>query len=159
MIGVNSQISTGNTGQQGNLGIGFAVPSNTVRSVVSQLIKSGRAEHAYLGIKAAGITPQIAQLFHLPTSAGLLVQTIEPHSAAADAGLKPSTTQVTVAGETWPLGGDIIVSADGTPTASVNKLAAVIAAHKPGDTLELGVYRGTTKKTIEVKLGRQPSSP
>ncbi|MHB8642715.1 MAG: S1C family serine protease [Gaiellaceae bacterium] len=159
VIGVNSQISTGNTGQQGNLGIGFAIPSNTVRTVVSELIKTGRAEHAYLGIKATGLTPQIAQLFHLPVGTGLLVQTVEPHSAAAAAGLKAATTQVTVAGETWPLGGDIIVAADGTPTPSVNKLAEVIAAHKPGETLELSVYRGTTKKTIEVKLGRQPSSP
>ena len=60
---------------------------------------------------------------------------------------------------TWPLGGDIIVEADGIPTPKVNRLSEVIANHKPGDTIELVVYRGEVKKTIEVKLGRQRSSP
>jgi len=159
VIGVNSQISTGNTGQQGNLGIGFAVPSNTVRSVVAQIIQSGHAEHAFLGIRAQAVTPSIAQLFNLPTSEGLLVARVDANSAAAKAGLKGSTNQVVVAGETWPLGGDIVVQADGVPTTNVNKLVEVIAQHKPGDTIQLVIYRGNGKHTIEVKLGRQGSSP
>ena len=69
VIGVNSQISTGNTGQQGNLGIGFAVPSNTVRGVVAQIIQSGHAEHAVLGIKGQSINASIALLFKLPDEA------------------------------------------------------------------------------------------
>ena len=113
VIGVNSQISTGNTGQQGNLGIGFAVPSNAVRTVVTQIIASGHAEHAFLGIRAQGLTPSIAQLFHLPAKHGLLVAHVEAGTAAGHAGLKGATKQVVVAGESWPLGGDIIVQADG----------------------------------------------
>ena len=159
VIGVNSQISTGNTGQQGNLGIGFAVPSNAVRTVVTQIIESGHAEHAFLGIRAQGLTPSIAQLFHLPAKHGLLVAHVEAGTAAAHAGLKGATNQVVVAGESWPLGGDIIVQADGVATPTVNKLSDVIANHKPGDTIELVVYRGNTRQTIEVKLGRQRSSP
>ena len=159
VIGVNSQISTGNTGQQGNLGIGFAVPSNAVRTVVTQIIESGHAEHAFLGIRAQGLTPSIAQLFHLPAKHGLLVAHVEAGTAAAHAGLKGATNQVVVAGESWPLGGDIIVQADGVATTTVNKLSDVIANHKPGDTIELVVYRGNTRQTIEVKLGRQRSSP
>ena len=159
VIGVNSQISTGNTGQQGNLGIGFAVPSNAVRTVVTQIIASGHAEHAFLGIRAQGLTPSIAQLFHLPAKHGLLVAHVEAGTAAAHAGLKGATNQVVVAGESWPLGGDIIVQADGVATTTVNKLSDVIANHKPGDSIELVVYRGNTRQTIEVKLGRQRSSP
>jgi S1-C subfamily serine protease len=159
VIGVNSQISTGNTGQQGNLGIGFAVPSNAVRTVVTQIIESGHAEHAFLGIRAQGLTPSIAQLFHLPVKHGLLVAHVEAGTAAAHAGLKGATNQVVVAGESWPLGGDIIVQADGVPTTTVNKLSDVIANHKPGDTIELVVYRSNAKQKIEVKLGRQRSSP
>jgi S1-C subfamily serine protease len=159
VIGVNSQISTGNTGQQGNVGIGFAIPSNTVKSVVAQLIENGHVEHALLGVRVQALTAAIAQLFHLPTKRGLLVAHVQSGSGAAHAGLKGPTNQVVVAGETWPLGGDIIVEADGVATTSANKLIDVIANHKPGDTIKLVVYRGGTKQTIEVKLGRQPSSP
>jgi S1-C subfamily serine protease len=159
VIGVNSQISTGNTGQQGNLGIGFAIPSNSVRRVVADLIANGHVDHPLLGITAAEITPDIAQLFHLPVQRGLLVNTVQGDSGAAKAGLKPSTNQVVVSGETWPLGGDIVVSADGVPTTSLDRLRDVINSHKPGDDLKLEIYRGNHKQTIEVKLGRQPSSP
>jgi S1-C subfamily serine protease len=159
VIGVNSQISTGNTGQQGNLGIGFAVPSNAVRTVVTQIIASGHAEHAFLGIRAQGLTPSIAELFRLPVRHGLLVAHVEAGTAAAHAGLKGATNQVVVAGESWPLGGDIIVQADGVATPTVNDLSDMIASHKPGDTIKLVVYRGNTKHMMEVKLGRQRSSP
>ncbi len=159
VIGVNSQISTGNTGQQGNLGIGFAVPSNTVRGVVGQIIQSGHAEHAVLGIKGQSITASIALLNSLPTQHGVLVASVEQGSGAAKAGLKGSTSRQIVDGVTWALGGDIVVSADGVPTPTVNKLSDVIAQQKPGDTIKVVVYHGGSKKTIEVKLGRQGSSP
>jgi S1-C subfamily serine protease len=159
VIGVNSQISTGNTGEQGNIGIGFAIPSNAVRSVVAQLIEKGHVEHAFLGINAQELTPSIAQLFRLPVTHGLLVAHVQPGSAAAHAGLRGPTNQVVVAGVSWPLGGDIVVEADGVSTPTLNKLSDVIASHKPGDTIELVVYRGNAKQTIEVKLGRQRSSP
>jgi len=159
VIGVNSQISTGNTGQQGNIGIGFAIPSNTVRNVVAQIIQNGHAEHALLGVRVQGLTPSVAQLFRLPVKHGLLIARVQPGSAAAHAGLKGATNQVVVAGETWPLGGDIIVTAGGVSTGTVNALSDVIASHKPGDTIRLVIYHGNTKKTIEVKLGRQRSSP
>jgi S1-C subfamily serine protease len=159
VIGVASQISTGNTGQQGNLGIGFAIPSNAVRGVVAQLIEKGHVEHAFLGIRAQELTPSIAQLFRLPVTHGLLVAHVQPGSGAAHAGLRGPTNQVVVAGVSWPLGGDIIVEADGVRTPTENKLIDVIANHKPGDTIKLVVYRGSSRQTIEVKLGRQRSSP
>ncbi len=159
VIGVNSQISTGNTGQQGNLGIGFAIPTNTVRNVTAQIIEHGHVEHAMLGIRAQALTPSVAELFRLPVKQGLLVAQVQAGSGAADAGLKGPTDQVVVAGVTWPLGGDIIVEADGVATTTANKLSDVIANHKPGDTIKLVIYRGDAKQTIEVKLGRQRSSP
>ena len=107
---MNSQISTGNTGQQGNLGIGFAIPSNTVRNVVAQIIQNGHVEHAYLGIRVQELSPSIAQLFRLPVKRGLLVAQVEPGSGAAKAGLQGPTNQAMVAGVSWPLGGDIIVA-------------------------------------------------
>ena len=158
VIGVTSQIATGGT-SDGNVGIGFAVPINTVRSVVAQLIKNGKVEHAYLGIIATPVTPDTARLFRLPSQHGLLVATVESGSGAAAAGLRPGTNQVVVSGETYPLGGDLIVAADGTPLDSVDTLRDLIAKKRPGDRVSLQIYRGTKKLTIDVKLGRQPSSP
>ena len=156
VIGVNSQISTGTTGQEGNLGIGFAIPSNTVRKVAADLISHGRVDHAFLGISANELTPQFAELFNLPVSRGLLVSGVDEGSAAAKA-LRGGTTQETVAGQSWALGGDIIVKADGIDTPTLDKLRDVIADHEPGDTIELVIYRGKERQTIEVTLGRQPS--
>src|SRR5205809_705558 len=73
VIGVNSQIQTGGT-TDGNVGIGFAIPINTVKTVVAQLIASGRVEHAFLGVNVRGITPDVARVFRLPVSHGLLVE-------------------------------------------------------------------------------------
>ena len=86
VIGVTSQITTGGTGDQGNVGIGFAIPSNTVRTIAAQLITSGKALHAYLGVDTFGVTQRLARIFNLPVRRGLLVQQVTTGSAAAKAG-------------------------------------------------------------------------
>ena len=155
VIGVNAQIETGGA-SEGNVGIGFAIPINTVRDVVAQLIKHGKVEHAFLGIEGKTLTPQIARLFHLPVTSGVLVATVRPGTGAARAGLKPATDQVTVQGESWPAGGDVIVKIDGEPVGSVERLVDVISAKKPGDKIDVEVVRGTSHTTLTVTLGRQP---
>ena len=157
VVGVAAQIATGNTGSDGNIGIGFAIPVNTVRTVVAQLIKKGKVDHAFIGITAKPVTAQIARLFRLPSRSGLLVATVQPGSGAAAAGLRAGTNTAVVSGESWPIGGDLIVSADGVRLTSVDQLRDLIAAKQPGQSLSLVVYRGTTKVTLGVELGRQPS--
>ncbi len=158
VIGVNAQIQTGGT-SDGNVGIGFAIPINTVRTVVAQLIAHGKVEHAFLGITAQPIEADIAKLFHLPVRHGLLVNTVQAGSGAAKAGLRPATNKVTVSGETYPLGGDIVVAVDGQPVGSIERLRDIVAAKKPGDTITLRIRRDAKWKTLTVKLGRQPASP
>jgi S1-C subfamily serine protease len=158
VIGVNSQIQTASTGSDGNVGIGFAIPSNTVKTVVAQIIKNGKVEHAFIGVSARGITPELARVFRLPVSAGLLVEGVDPGSGAAKAGVKAGTTDVMLAGESYRLGGDVIVRADGVPLRTVERLRDIVAAKQPGDRVTLEIYRGTKKLTVDVKLGRQPSS-
>jgi S1-C subfamily serine protease len=157
VIGVNSQIQTGGT-SDGNVGVGFAIPINTVRTAAAQLIHNGKVEHASLGIKGQAIDANVASLFHFPVDHGVLVQSVVGGSGAAKAGLKAGTNSVVVAGESWLIGGDLIVRADGQTIASVERLRDVIAAKKPGDALKLELYRGTKKLSIDVKLGRQPTS-
>jgi S1-C subfamily serine protease len=158
VIGVTSQISTGTTGEQGNIGIGFAIPVNTVRNVAAQIIKNGKVAHAYLGVSTVSITPQIAKLFNLPTARGVIVAQVTGGSGAAHAGLKGHSTNVVVQGETYPLGGDIIVSADHEPVTSAEQLREAIAQHKPGDKLSLEIYRNGKKKAVTVKLGNAPET-
>jgi S1-C subfamily serine protease len=157
VIGVNAQIQNGGT-SDGNVGIGFAIPVNTVKTVVAQLITQGKVEHAFLGISAQPIDPDVARLFHLPVKSGLLVDTVQAGSGAAKAGLRRSTNSATVSGQTWPLGGDIIASADGVPTPTIERLRDAVTVKKPGDTLKLGIVRGSKHLTLTVKLGRQPLS-
>jgi len=156
VIGVTSQISTGNTGGQGNVGIGFAVPSNTVRNVAAQIIKSGKVEHAFLGIEVLPITNQLAQLFNLPTQHGLLVQVVDPGTGAAKAGMKAGTASVIVQGQSYHVGGDVIVAVEGTPVSTFEQLRDAIAKKKPGNNLRLEIYRHGVKKSITVKLGQAP---
>jgi S1-C subfamily serine protease len=159
VIGVNTAIATGNTGARGNIGIGFAVPINTVRAVASQLIDKGRVEHAFLGVGAMPITREVARLFNLPVKRGLLVQRVFGASGAEEAGIRAGTTEVVVAGQSYRLGGDVIVAVDGRPVAAPEDLREAVSGKKPGDKLTVEAYRGSDKKRFEVTLGRQPGSP
>jgi S1-C subfamily serine protease len=155
VIGVNAQIETG--GQtDGNVGIGFAIPINTVKGVVAELIKQGKVEHPFLGIEGKTLQPNIARLFHLPVASGVLVASVRAGSGAAKAGLKAATNQITVAGESWPAGGDVIVKVDGQAVPTIERLIDLISTKKPGDKIDLEVIRGTSRIHVNVTLGRQP---
>jgi S1-C subfamily serine protease len=159
VIGVNAQISTGNSGLSGNIGIGFAIPIDTVKDVASQLIKTGRVEHTYLGVAVTAITPQIAQQFGLPVEHGLLVERVYPGTGAAKAGLRAGSKDVIVSGQSYTVGGaDVIVSTDGIPVATETRLRDIISSKKPGETVKLEIYRGKTKQSLDVKLGRLPAT-
>jgi S1-C subfamily serine protease len=161
VIGVNTAIATGNTGARGNIGIGLAVPVNTVRDVASQLIDRGRVEHPFLGVVAQPIDKKIADVFDLPVEQGLLVVRVIEGSGADKAGLRAGTTEVVVAGESYLLGGDVIVEIDGKPATTAEDLREGVSAKKPGDKIDIEAFRGDDKESFEVTLGRQsdPSRP
>jgi putative serine protease PepD len=158
VIGVNSQIAPAQ-GSTGNVGIGFAVPSNTVKEVVAQLVATGRVDRAYLGIGGSTVTEELARVFRLPVDAGVLVEVVGDGTAADLAGLQPGTRSTVVAGEGYTLGGDLIVAVAGKRVASLEELRDVLADHKPGETVKLQIYRGNRQQTLDVTLGRQPASP
>jgi S1-C subfamily serine protease len=158
VIGVNTQIETGNV-STGNVGIGFAVPSKTVRDVVAEILRKGYVEHAWLGIGGEPVTEELAETFNLPVEEGVLVEQVFPRSAAAKADLRPGDTQVVVAGETYVLGGDIIVSVDGKKISELEEIRDVITALEPGQKVKLGIYRDEARSSVTVTLGRQPASP
>jgi S1-C subfamily serine protease len=154
VIGVNAQIETGGA-SLGNVGVGFAIPIDTVKDVAAALIRNGKVEHAFLGIEGKTLEPDIARLFHLPVARGVLVAAVRPGSGAARAGLRAGTNHVTVEGESWPAGGDVIVKAGGREVRTIERLIDVIASKEPGDEIDLEVFRGTRRIHVTVKLGRQ----
>lgn len=158
VIGVNSQIETGGAGD-GNVGIGFAVPSNTVSFVVAKLLADGEVERAFLGVAARPIEPELARTYDLPLRDGLLVETVTEGSGAAKAGIKGGDTPVVVAGESYTLGGDVIVAVDGARLATIADLRDIVSSHAPGDTVSLQIYRGDKKMTLTVTLGAPPETP
>jgi S1-C subfamily serine protease len=157
VVGVNTQIAT--AGSPGNIGIGFAVPINTVRDVAAQLIDTGRVEHAYLGVEAQEIDEDIADTFTLPVDQGLLITDVIEGSPADRAGVRGGMEERTVDGTTWVLGGDIIVEADGTRLRTFDELRELIEGKDPGDELTLVVNRDGDERTVTVDLGRRPPSP
>jgi putative serine protease PepD len=142
VIGVNAQIESESGG---NDGIGFAIPSNTVRSIVSQLLEDGTVEHAYLGVEIRALED------------GVAVVNVVPGTPAAQADLQEATGTTTVDGQSVPSGGDVIVAIDGRSVSTEAELQSAIDEHKPGDTVELTVLRDGDRKTVEITLGTRPA--
>ena len=158
VIGVNSQIEPGNTGT-GNPGIGFAVPSATLREVVSQIREGGKVEHAYLGVITQPIDEVLARTYRLPVEKGVIVKEVIPGSPADEAGLRDGDRSVIFGGQSYVLGGDIVTAADGEQVASADDLRRLIAEKDPGDAMTLDIRRGESKRTVSVTLGRRPIAP
>lgn len=133
VIGVNSQILTGSSSSQGNVGIGFAVPSNTVRNVIGQLDRNGRVQHAYLGVQSTETT----------AGSGARIAAVTAGGPAAAAGLAV---------------GDVVVAFDGQPIADPAALTAAVNARRPGERVVVTVRRGGGERRVTVTLGQQPAS-
>jgi S1-C subfamily serine protease len=157
VIGVNTQIETGDTAT-GNVGIGFSVPSNTVKDVVAQILRTGRVNHAYLGISGQAVTPDLADTYNLTANHGVIVESVTNDSGADKAGLKADAGRLSLPA-TYRSRRDIIVTFDGRKISSIEELRDAVAAHRPGDKLKVVIYRGANKSSVTVTLGRQPQPP
>ncbi len=156
VIGITSQIET--AGGNGSVGIGFAIPSNTARQVVDQLERSGKVEHAYLGISGTTITPDVADALNLPVDAGVLVEQAVKGGPADQAGIRGGQTAATIDGADVRLGGDIITEVNGHKIASMDQVVNLVNSAKPGDTLDVTYRRGGDTKTTTITLGDRPST-
>jgi S1-C subfamily serine protease len=152
VIGVTSQIESDSGG---NDGIGFAIPSNTVKSVASGLISNGKVEHAYLGIGVDTIPSSASG--QLNEAAGVAVTNVQSGSPSAAAGLKAATGSRTVAGNQYPTGGDVITEFAGTKVTTAEQLQNLVAAKHPGESVTLKISRSGSERTVTVKLGSRPS--
>jgi serine protease Do len=127
--------------QTGAVNIGFAVPSDTAVSVADQLIETGEVSSPYLGVGLADLSPEDAERFGLEVVSGAIVETVEPGSAADEAGVRA---------------GDIIVAVDDTPIESTGDLLGALRDYQPGDTTQLTVVRNGDEQTLDVTLDERP---
>jgi S1-C subfamily serine protease len=156
VIGINTAIFSPSGG---SVGIGFAIPVNTAKKLLPQLIARGRASHPWLGITGMDITPGLAQTLNLPVKEGVMVAQVASGGPAARAGLRGSQRRVRVGNFMMNVGGDIIQALDGQKITGVDDLTAFLDEQKkPGDDLRVDVLRDGKPETVLVRLGELPES-
>jgi len=160
VIGINSQIDTGGQANSGSVGIGFAIPINLVKQVAADIMATGKAQHAWLGVQLSDVDPTLASQTKIGSDYGAMVANVTTGSPAAKAGLKGATGETTIGGQSYAVGGDVIIEANGAKIEGVKDLQSAVSSLKPGDKLELVVKtsNGDTKN-ITVILGDQPQDP
>ncbi len=149
VIGINTAIY----GPGGNIGIGFAMPVNKAKVMLEQFKTGRRHGRPYLGVDFYPVTGDLAEALNLPPDGGLLVIRVGRGSPAEKAGLRGATSAVIVGNLEVPVGGDLIMAADGTATDSREALGRVIRRKQAGDTLELTIFRGSRIIKVKVTLG------
>jgi S1-C subfamily serine protease len=152
VIGINSAIYTpsGTTA-----GIGFAIPINTAKSIANDLITDGRVHRAFLGVETLPVGGWLGEALDLPVQEGLLVEVATPRGPAAVAGIRGGDRLVQAGMRRIHIGGDVIVAIDGQKVAGQLDVNVVLNRKRPGDTVNVSVYRGGKKMDIPVKLGER----
>lgn len=140
LIGINTAILTGSGGSQG---VGFAISAEQAVASADELIEKGEVRHAFLGIAGVDVTEQVADEFDLDVDGGAVVDSVQPGTAADEAGLQA---------------GDIIIAVDGEPLSSMSDLAVDIRNRDPGDRITLTIVRDGRRLAIPVTLGERPGS-
>jgi len=150
VIGINSAIfSPSGTAA----GIGFAIPINTARRVADDLVTRGRVRHASLGAEGLALWPELAQALNLPVQQGLLIERVEPGSAAAQAGIRGGTRTVLAGLQEIRIGGDVLIAVNGKTVSNQADLSLLLNRSQPGDTITLTILRDGKKIDVTVKLG------
>jgi serine protease Do len=151
VVGINSAVL------MGAQNIGFAIPINTVKSIVAELQTNGRVIRPWLGIKGKFVTDEVRNLIALPLVSGLLIIDVEDGSPAQTIGLRAGNLDVTIEGEPWVLGGDILVAVNGQDMKTGEQYATVLRQLKAKESIELTLFRDGTRRTITVMLGERPT--
>jgi serine protease Do len=146
LIGINTMILTGGNsfggGEGGNIGIGFAVPSNMAKQVMDQIEKNGKVSRGYMGALLGPLTPEMAPQFGLKNDKGALINQVTPGGPAEKAGLKM---------------GDVVTAIDGKPVTSADDLTMAVISRSPGSTVTLDIVRNSKPMQLTITLGQRPN--
>ena len=150
VIGINTMIAS-NVGQ--NAGIGFAIPINTAKAVLNDLLTLGRVRRPALGVLTLPMSPDIASDLGLASDYGLLIVRVTPGGAAERAGLRGGSERAYLGNMPIMVGGDLIVAIDGQQVQDQQQLAQMMNNHRAGDAIKVTIYRGKRKMDVDVTLG------
>jgi 2-alkenal reductase len=157
VLGINAQIRSSGGG---GVGVGYAIPVDTVRRSLGQLEREGEVSYGFLGVASQDLYPQLADHLGVDADAGAIVAEVAEGSPAAEAGLQAGDETTSFQGQPdIPEGGDVIVAVDGQPLDRDTNLADVIETRAPGTEVELDVVRGDEHRQVTVTLGDRPVRP
>jgi S1-C subfamily serine protease len=151
VIGINTMIASNGADQSS--GIGFAIPINTAKAVLADLLRFGRVKRPSLGILDYPIGPDLASQMGLAADSGVLIQKVLPGGAAERAGLHGGNQQAYVGNTSIMLGGDLIIAIDGQQVADSQDINEIMDKHQAGDTVSVTILRGQRRMTVKLTLG------
>ncbi|HVN94352.1 MAG TPA: trypsin-like peptidase domain-containing protein [Terracidiphilus sp.] len=151
VIGINTMIASNGADQSS--GIGFAIPINTAKAVLADLIRYGKVKRPSLGIVSYAIGPDLASQMGLAADSGVLIQRVLPGGAAERAGLRGGTEQAYVGNQPIMIGGDLIIAIDGQQVTDPEDISALMDKHQAGDTVSVTIVRGKKQMTLKLILG------
>jgi S1-C subfamily serine protease len=154
VIGINSQIRSSSGG--GSVGVGFAVPVDTVRRSIQQIRANGETRYAYIGISSQQLYPQLARKLNVPVDNGALVADVVKGGPADKAGIKGGTKEIRFQASLVKLGGDVITKVNGRSLTRQDDFSSRITRFQPGTTVNLEVYRDGQKRNVSVTLAERP---
>ncbi|MBN1836330.1 MAG: trypsin-like peptidase domain-containing protein [Spirochaetales bacterium] len=155
MIGINTMIYSPSGG---SVGIGFAVPVDTARRVLPDLLRFGKVQRGWIDIVPVQLFPALVRYGNLPVAEGILVSEVASGSSAEKAGLRGGDQPVRYGRSTFRIGGDIIVEVDRSPVATFADLLGALEDNKPGETVSVRVVRGRRQLELSVKLSERPQN-
>ena len=151
VIGIAAQIRT-DYGQPE--GVGFAVPVDSARRSLVELLTTGNVSYAFVGVRTMGVTPTLARRLGLKVSRGALIVNVEPGFAAARAGLRQGSSEREINGQTVQTGGDVILAIGGRPVRAGEDVARIVTLDlRPGQTVRFTVLRNGKRVVVPVRLG------
>jgi S1-C subfamily serine protease len=155
VIGINAQIRS----TSGNAeGVGFAIPIDTARRALEQLLRTGKVSYAYVGVTTQDVTPGLAHRYHLRARHGALIARVEPGTPAARAGLRGGTRTVDFNGLRVSLGGDLIVRIGSSPVTTSEDVARIVTRLDAGTKVPFTILRGgTDRRVVPVTLSERPA--
>jgi 2-alkenal reductase len=157
VIGINAQIRSNSGAAEG---VGFAVPIDSARRSMTQLIAAGRVSYAYLGIESQDLIPAVARRLGYSVSRGAIVKSVHSRTPAALAGLRAGTETREILGDDFVRGGDVIVGIAGHPVRSAADVVRVVTEDlSPGQAVAVRFVRGKEPRTVTVKLVERPVNP
>jgi S1-C subfamily serine protease len=158
VIGINAQIRS-QSGSGNDAGVGFAVPIDSAKRSLRQLLTGGRVHYAYIGVEAEDLTPSLARRLGLPVGHGALVDSVAPDGPGARAGLRGGSETFTFEGTTVVKGGDVILAIDGMRVRDADELVRTVQRLDPGQLATVRILRHGKQQTLAVRLLERPADP